>query len=114
GKKSIQMVDAQTGQQLLSECITADGLNKQKSRKLLADNKVSPQQYAAFENAYELVEQGVSEGKLHPSNRAYHLTEAITRPTEFESMLQNAKPFIHLCYGGQSGVHSSPPPPPAD
>ena len=104
GKKSIQMVDAQTGQQLLSECITDDGLNKQKSRKLLADNKVSPQQYAAFENAYELVEQGVSEGKLHPSNRAYHLTEAITRPTEFESMLKNSKPFIHLGEHGLSGV----------
>lgn len=104
GKEHIRMVDANTGHKLLSETVTAQGWDKRKSRTLLSDGKVSPQQYAAFENAIELVEQGVEEGKIHPSQRAYFLTDAINRPAEFEAMLKEAKPYIELTEKGLSGV----------
>lgn len=104
GKEHTRMQDANAGHKLLSETVTPQGWDKRKSRALLSEGKVSPQQYAAFENAIELVEQGVEEGKIHPTQRAYFLTDAINRPAEFEKMLKEAKPYIELTEKGLSGV----------
>ena len=107
GREAIRMQAAQEGHKLLSETIADKGWDKRKSRQLLSEGKVSPQQYAAFENAIELVEQGVQEGKIHPSQRKYFLTDAINRPAEFEAMLKNAHPYINLTEHGLSGVDPS-------
>lgn len=107
GKQATMIEAAKQGHKLLSETIAKDGTwDKRASRTLLSEGKVSPQQYAAFENAVELVELGVSQGKIHPSEtqRKYYLTDAIQRPAEFEAMLKDAKPFVILDEHGLAGT----------
>jgi hypothetical protein len=106
GKKALLVEAASQGHKLLAETIKPEGWDRRASRQLLSEGKVSPQQYAAFENAVELVEQGVKEAKIHPAHRTYYLADAISRPKEFEEMLRTAKPFVILDEHGLAG--SSP------
>ena len=107
GKTALMVEAGKSGHKLLAETVKPEGWDKRKARTLLSEGKVSPQQYAAFENAIELVEQGVKEGKIHAAHRNYYLADAINRPAEFEAMLKTAKPIIIFEEHGLSGVSSA-------
>jgi len=103
--KTLQMIEAgKEGYKLLSETANEKGWDERKALTLLAEGKVSPQQFAAFQGAKILVEGAVGEGKIHPLQRKAFMSIAINRPADFEDVLKDAKPYVILGEHGLSGI----------
>jgi phage I-like protein len=91
---------------LLSEAVSASGLDHARAAQLARDGKITLDDFIGAQQADRRIDDAIRSGKILPRDRQFFFRDALERPGEFAQYIRQAGPVVRL---GSMGIGSGGP-----